>query len=427
MDYFKNDIKNTDRVVIDLYGSLALTGKGHCTDKAVLLGLLGETPEGIDAATVDEKVNQIREAKKITLLGEKEIDFNEEKDLIFHYTEALKEHANGVIFSLYEGEKCLNQRSYFSIGGGFVLDCDEISQQEKHGDLVIAENHMPYPFDTAEELLIHCKKDNISISDVMMANEVFLQSKEEVKKGLLKIWQVMSDSVERGLITEGRLPGRLRVKRRAPLLAKKLTENKTPKEDLNWLNAYAIAVNEENAAGSKIVTAPTNGAAGVIPAVLYYYLKITPNTGEKEIIEFMLTAAAIGILFKKGASISAAEVGCQGEVGVATSMAAAALCALWGGCVLQVENAAEMGMEHNLGLTCDPIEGLVQIPCIERNAMGSAQAVNAAKLSLLGDGEHNVHLDHVIKTMKQTGHDMSYKYKETSLAGLPLAVNLPQC
>ncbi|MCF6777256.1 L-serine ammonia-lyase [Thiotrichales bacterium 19X7-9] len=430
LDSNQKQIDLCDRVVIDLYGSLALTGKGHCTDIAVILGLLGETPEEIDAATVNEKIESVRTEETLKLNTSKAIQFIETRDLIFHFDQALPEHANGVKFSFYQGDKLLSEGTYFSIGGGFVLDENEIKEQAKEGEPVAAENDMPYPFDTARELLAHCDKQQLSIAEVMLENEKQTFSEAEITHKLLEIWYVMADSIERGLVTEGKLPGKLRVTRRAAKLNEKLTQAKTPFTDLNWLNTYAIAVNEENAAGSKVVTAPTNGAAGVIPAVLYYHLKSTDLSEaekEKNIVEYMLTAGAIGILFKKGASISAAEVGCQGEVGVATSMAAAGLCAILGGTSAQIENAAEMGMEHNLGLTCDPIGGLVQIPCIERNAMGASQAVNTAKLSLLETGEHNVHLDDVIKSMKQTGQDMSTKYKETSLAGLAIAVNLSQC
>ncbi|MCF6764673.1 L-serine ammonia-lyase [Thiotrichales bacterium 19S3-7] len=430
LDSYKKQINDCDRVQIDLYGSLALTGKGHCTDTAVILGLLGETPEDIDAATVNDKIERVRQDQCLNLNAEKEIEFIESRDLIFHFDQALVEHANGVKFSLYQGDSLIIEDIYFSIGGGFVLDQREIKQQSKEGEPIIAESNMPYPFDTARELLAHCDKGNLSIAEIMLENEKQTNSEARISEKLLAIWHVMADSIERGLVTEGKLPGRLRVTRRAAKLNQKLRNTNTPKTDLNWLNTYAIAVNEENAAGSKVVTAPTNGAAGVIPAVLYYYLQSTDLNDQQQqqcIIDYLLTAAAIGILFKKGASISAAEVGCQGEVGVATSMAAAGLCAILGGTSAQIENAAEMGMEHNLGLTCDPIGGLVQIPCIERNAMGASQAVNTAKLSLLEAGEHNVHLDDVIKSMKQTGQDMSTKYKETSLAGLAIAVNLSQC
>ncbi|MCF6807598.1 L-serine ammonia-lyase [Thiotrichales bacterium 19S9-12] len=431
LDTYEDKIQLTNRVVIDLYGSLALTGKGHCTDVAVLLGLLGETPEEIDASSVNNKIQQIRDSKKISLLNKKEIDFNEASDLIFHYDQAMPEHANGVKFTSYDSNNKIAEGTYFSIGGGFVLSQEEITQPLIHSESQNKVDHRPYPFENAKELLACAKKNNLSIAQMMMANEKIEFSEDEIRVKLLEIWQVMADSIKRGLTTNGILPGALRVTRRAAKLYQKLTETKTQLTDLNWLNAYAIAVNEENAAGSKVVTAPTNGAAGIIPAVLYYHLASTSFDNDKDkedcIINYLLTAAAIGILFKKGASISAAEVGCQGEVGVATSMAAGGLCAILGGYIEQVENAAEMGMEHNLGLTCDPIGGLVQIPCIERNAMGASQAISAAKLALLETGEHRVHLDDVIKSMKETGLDMSSRYKETSLAGLAISVKLPQC
>ncbi|WP_119329108.1 L-serine ammonia-lyase [Cysteiniphilum halobium] len=417
-------LMETKRFTIELFGSLALTGKGHKTDYACILGAAGFEPYSIDINAAALCYDQILKTKKMKLLGSYEIDFDYANDLVFHYNEALPEHANGMLFTLWnaQGEK-LETLKYFSVGGGFILD-----EHEMHltNDPAPVDAHaVSYPFATAKELLDLCEKHRMSIADLMMANECTLRNKNEVEEGVLAIWQVMDQSIEKSLQTDGELPGGLKVKRRAYKLKKRLEESCLDIKDLNWLNVFAIAVNEENAAGGKVVTAPTNGAAGVIPAVLKHHILSHPSTTKKEIIDYLLTTAAIGILFKKGASISAAEVGCQGEVGVACSMAAAGLCALLGGTVEQVENAAEMGMEHNLGLTCDPIGGLVQIPCIERNAMGAVQAVNGAKLSLLGDGEHHVSLDQVILTMKETGKDMSTKYKETSLGGL--AVNLPAC
>lgn len=417
-------LQEAKRFTIELFGSLALTGKGHKTDYACILGSAGFEPHSIDINAAALCYDQILKTKKMKLLGSYEIDFDYTTDLIFHYNEALPEHANGMLFTLWgaQGEK-LDTLKYFSVGGGFILDEHEM---HLHNDPAPVDAHaVPYPFATAKELLDLCEKYQMSIADLMMANECALRDKNEVEEGVLAIWQVMDESIENGLQTDGELPGGLSVKRRAYKLKTRLEESRLDIKDLNWLNVFAIAVNEENAAGGKVVTAPTNGAAGVIPAVLKHHVLSHPFTTKKEIIDYLLTTAAIGILFKKGASISAAEVGCQGEVGVACSMAAAGLCALLGGNVEQVENAAEMGMEHNLGLTCDPIGGLVQIPCIERNAMGAVQAVNGAKLSLLGDGEHHVSLDQVIQTMKETGKDMSTKYKETSLGGL--AVNLPAC
>ncbi len=417
-------LKNTTRFSIELFGSLALTGKGHKTDYACILGAAGYEPRSIDISKAAAGYEQILKSKKVRLLGQYEIDFDYAEDLIFHYSEALPEHANGILFTLWDknGAK-LSSLKYFSVGGGFILDEHEMRKQNDPAP--VDAHEVPFPFSTAKGLLYLCQTHQMNIADLMMANECSLRSKEEVEKGVLQLWQVMDQSIDKGLMTDGELPGGLKVRRRAYKLKKRLEESRLDIKDLNWLNVFAIAVNEENAAGGKVVTAPTNGAAGVIPAVLKHHILSHPFTTTKEIIDYLLTTAAIGILFKKGASISAAEVGCQGEVGVACSMAAAGLCALLGGSVAQVENAAEMGMEHNLGLTCDPIGGLVQIPCIERNAMGAVQAVNAAKLSLLGDGEHHVSLDQVIQTMKETGKDMSTKYKETSLGGL--AVNLPAC
>ncbi|WP_116963991.1 L-serine ammonia-lyase [Fastidiosibacter lacustris] len=417
-------LEKTTRFCIELFGSLALTGKGHKTDYACVLGAAGFEPHTIDIDKAALHYFEILKNKRIKLLDEKEINFDYEKDFVFHYDQALPEHANGMLFTLFDDKgKVLVTRKYFSVGGGFILDENEMQAQSDPAP--VDAHRVPYPFSTAHQLLELCHKHHMNIAELMMANECSLRPKVEVEEGILKIWQVMDQSIDKGLATDGELPGGLAVKRRAYKLKKRLESGRLDIQDLNWLNVFAIAVNEENAAGGKVVTAPTNGAAGIIPAVLKHHILSYPFTTKKDIIDYLLTTAAVGILFKKGASISAAEVGCQGEVGVACSMAAAGLCALLGGTVLQVENAAEMGMEHNLGLTCDPIGGLVQIPCIERNAMGAVQAVNAAKLSLLGDGEHHVSLDKVIQTMKETGKDMSTKYKETSLGGL--AVNLPAC
>ncbi|WP_119343616.1 L-serine ammonia-lyase [Facilibium subflavum] len=416
-------LEKTTHFKVDLYGSLALTGKGHKTDYAVVLGAAGFQPHSVEISKAQACYEDIIKTKKIKLLGVKTIAFNPDEDVVFHYKKTLPQHANGMKFTLFNGQEILAYVTYFSVGGGFILDEFEIEQQNDPAP--VDGYDVPFGFQSAQTLINICKQHNLSIAQVMMANECAHQDEADVKSGVLNIWQVMNQSIENGLQHKGQLPGGLLVNRRAEKLQKRLLEMNVDISDSNWLNVFAIAVNEENAAGGKVVTAPTNGAAGVIPAVLKHYLKTHPDAGEKEIIDYLLTTAAIGILFKKGASISAAEVGCQGEVGVACSMAAAGICALLGGSVEQVENAAEMGMEHNLGLTCDPIGGLVQIPCIERNAMGAVQAVNSAKLSLLGDGKHHVSLDKVIKTMKETGRDMSAKYKETSLGGL--AVNLPAC
>ena len=421
---YQNLIDQGKRITVELYGSLALTGKGHKTDYASILGVAGFQPHSIDIDKAQQIYQAILIEHKLKLLGHKSIDFNIKQDVVFHYEQTLPEHANGMKLTLYaENGVVLAQRKYFSVGGGFILDEDEM---HKHSNPVPDEGAcVPYDFESAKELLQLCQTHNLSIAELMMANECALRPVEQVKAGVLEIWQVMNESIEKGLLTEGVLPGGLKVSRRAHKLKARLESSRLDVKDLNWLNVFAIAVNEENAAGGKVVTAPTNGAAGVIPAVLKHHLISHPYLGKTDVINYLLTTAAIGVLFKKGASISAAEVGCQGEVGVACSMAAAGLCALIGGDVQQVENAAEMGMEHNLGLTCDPIGGLVQIPCIERNAMGAAQAVNAAKLALFEDGEHHVSLDQVIQAMAQTGKDMSNKYKETSLGGL--AVNLPAC
>lgn len=429
----KTSLDKVNKVIIDLYGSLALTGKGHCTDYAIIMGLEANMPEKIAPAHSQIRFEEIKNTNKLNFAGKFEIDFNYDQDLVFHYSEVLPHHANGLILTaLDKDNNKLFAKSYYSIGGGFVVDEESFTKQETLGT-VTENNHdnsqpKPYPFTTAKALLQHCSGNNLTIAEVMMANELTERTEQGVKSGVLEIWRVMHDCIDRGVSTNGVLPGSLKVKRRAPELYKKLSaakeKNKFIDSDMNWLSLYAIAVNEENAAGGKVVTAPTNGAAGTIPSVLKYYSQ-QPDCTDDKIVEFLLTAAAIGILYKERASISAAEVGCQGEVGVACSMAAGAYAAVHGGTMAQVENAAEIGMEHNLGMTCDPIGGLVQIPCIERNAAGAVQAINAAHLALLGDGEHFVSLDKVIDTMRETGRDMMSKYKETSQGGL--AVNLPEC
>lgn len=426
-------LDKVSKVVVDLYGSLALTGKGHCTDYAIIMGLEANMPEKIDPVQSQLRFEAIKKNNKLNFAGKFEISFNYEQDLVFHYSEVLPHHANGLILTaLDQNNHQLFAKSYYSIGGGFVVDEDSFYNKDTIGTIVENTNKVsaakPYPFVTAKQLLNHCTDNKLTIADVMMANELTDRTKQEVTSGILEIWHVMHDCIQRGVSTDGILPGQLKIKRRAPDLYRKLSiaksKNKFIDSDMNWLSLYAIAVNEENAAGGKVVTAPTNGAAGTIPSVLKYY-SLQPECTDDKIIEFLLTAAAIGILYKERASISAAEVGCQGEVGVACSMAAGAYAAVHGGTVAQVENAAEIGMEHNLGMTCDPIGGLVQIPCIERNAAGAVQAVNAAHLALLGDGQHFVSLDKVIDTMRETGRDMMSKYKETSQGGL--AVNLPEC
>lgn len=422
----KKLLAQTARVKIDLYGSLALTGKGHGTDLAVLLGLEGETPDGIDPNAVEPKMAFIRKNKTLNLNGDKAIPFHEETDLLFHNDKQLPFHPNGMRFSAYDAKgKEISSEVYYSVGGGFIIDHATATKDTTLGEPA---HKLPLRFKTAEELLKHCHAQKLTIEEVMMANELTWRTKEEIYSGLLNIWNVMKACVGRGCKQEGILPGGLNVKRRAAGLLKSLSDpnrKKTPAEIMGWVSLWALAVNEENAAGGRVVTAPTNGAAGVIPAVMHYYEMMVDDANDAGIITFMLTAGAMGILYKEGASISAAEMGCMGEVGVACSMAAAGLAAAIGATNEQIENAAEIGMEHNLGLTCDPIKGLVQIPCIERNTMGAIKAINAAMLAMQGDGTHRVSLDQVIATMRQTGNDMKSIYKETSLGGL--AVNVPEC
>ncbi len=414
------------RIQVELFGSLAYTGKGHGTDNAILLGLEGHAPDTVNPDIIKSRAQEIIHQKKINLSAKHSIPFHIETDLLFNFKDLLPAHTNGMRFTAYDkNNQQISTRIFYSIGGGFILNEEQASQPQTKQN-----NTAPYPFATAKELLAQCEKHKLSIKEIMLANESSLHSKSEIHARLLKIAEVMRGCIDKGLKTPGILPGGLNIKRRAPELFQKLQQKGRPKsheytDSMSWLNLYAIAVNEENAAGSRVVTAPTNGAAGVIPAVLHYYLDFYPQAKPEDAIDFLLTAGAVAILYKKGASISGAEVGCQGEVGVACSMAAGALTAVLGGTVHQAENAAEIGMEHHLGMTCDPIGGLVQIPCIERNAMGAVKAVNAALLALLGDGEHFVSLDKVIATMKQTGKDMVSIYKETSLGGL--AANIPEC
>ena len=415
-------LEATTRILAELYGSLALTGKGHGSDKAVLLGLEGDTPEGVEIAGVDVRLAAIRERGRLTLPVDHEIAFDETRDLKFRRRETLPYHPNGMRFTAFDAEDApLRRREFYSVGGGFVVD--ELAA----GSDVIVEDHtrLPYRFRSGDDLLRMCAESGLSISDVMLANECAWHDEREVRDGLLQIWAVMQECVARGCATEGRLPGGLDVKRRAPEMYRRLEEpsgSEDPLAAMDWVNLWALAVNEENAAGGRVVTAPTNGAAGIVPAVMHYYARFVPRASDEGIVRFLLTAGAIGILYKENASISGAEVGCQGEVGSACSMAAGALAEVRGGSPQQAENAAEIGMEHNLGLTCDPIGGLVQIPCIERNAMGAIKAINAARIALRGDGTHFVSLDKVIRTMRKTGEDMKAKYKETSRGGL--AVNV---
>jgi L-serine dehydratase len=417
----------TARVQVELFGSLALTGRGHGTDKAILMGLEGHWPNNIDPDIIPDALARIRKQKKIRLLGEVEIVFDEKKDLLFNKRQKLPFHSNGMRFSAFNSDgQIIATRDYYSVGGGFVVNQDEAAENR----IVADTTPLPYPFKNGDELLALCEKNSITIAQLMMANEKAWRSEEEIKSSLRQIWQAMQSCVARGIREEGILPGGLKVVRRAPAMHEDLAKRpeaamKDPLTVLDWVNLYALAVNEENAAGGRVVTAPTNGAAGIIPSVLHYFDRFCANASEQGIFDFLLTAAAIGILYKENASISGAEVGCQGEVGVACSMAAGGLTAALGGSLGQVENAAEIGMEHNLGLTCDPIGGLVQIPCIERNAMGAVKAINASRMALRGDGKHRVSLDKVIKTMRDTGRDMAEKYKETSRGGL--AVNVIEC
>ncbi|WKB52712.1 L-serine ammonia-lyase [Eleftheria terrae] len=425
-------LPRTARVVSELYGSLGATGKGHGSDKAVLLGLAGHEPDTVDVDAIPQLLQDIREGRRLRLLGEgPQIAFDERTDLIFFRRQSLPFHANGMRFiAMDEVGTELHARTYYSVGGGFVVS-DEVAADGSRQKVVAPDpTVLPLPFRTGEELLARTREHGCSIAEVMRRNEAHWREPAAVEEGLLKIWRVMQDCVARGCRTEGTLPGGFKVRRRAADLQRQLVSNpeaalKDPLQVLDWVNLYALAVNEENAAGGRVVTAPTNGAAGIVPAVLHYYSRFVPGSNDRGVVDFLLTAAAIGILYKENASISGAEVGCQGEVGVACSMAAGALCAVLGGTPEQVENAAEIGMEHHLGLTCDPVGGLVQIPCIERNAIASVKAINAARMALRGDGTHHVSLDKVIKTMRETGADMKTKYKETARGGL--AVNIVEC
>ncbi len=416
-------LTKTSHLQVNLYGSLALTGKGHATDIASTLGLMSQSPDLVNPDKIPELLKNIKETQKLPLCRKDgvAIRFNPKTDIVFNFSAFLPEHPNGMTISaLNESGEVVLQQTYFSVGGGFVLD------KEQLGTDVQLSVSLPYPFENAKELLEHCQENQRSITQIMLANEKALGTDDILEK-IAQMWQVMSACIERGIATGGVLPGSLKLKRRAYDMHQRLigTSQEEQFDTLDWVNLYAMAVNEENAAGGRVVTAPTNGAAGVIPAVIAWFLKFKSKNDQQGIIEFMTTAAAIGLLYKKNASISAAEVGCQGEIGVACSMAAAGLTAAMGGTPEQVENAAEIGMEHNLGLTCDPINGLVQVPCIERNTMGALKAINASRLAMQSDGIHHVHLDDVIKTMHQTGLDMMSKYKETSQGGL--AINVVAC
>ncbi|MGO1167303.1 MAG: L-serine ammonia-lyase [Janibacter sp.] len=413
------------RVKAELFGSLGATGHGHGSNTAVLLGLSGERPEVCDPRSVSGRLAQIRQSGRLSLLGEHEIDFDDDEDLVLHRRKALPLHPNGMTFTAWgEGDEPVSSHTYYSVGGGFVVG------EDASGSTRIVEDSTPvaHPFTTGDQLLAICAESGLSVSQVMLDNELSWRGEDEVRTELLHIWSVMRECIDNGTRSEGVLPGGLKVRRRAPELHRRLRaegSSEDPLRGMDWLTLYALAVNEENAAGGRVVTAPTNGAAGIIPAVLRYYVDFVPGADEDGICRFLLTAAAIGVIYKENASISGAEVGCQGEVGSACSMAAGAMAAVLGGSAAQVENAAEIGMEHNLGLTCDPVGGLVQIPCIERNAVASVKAITAARTALRGDGSHVVSLDKVVKTMRETGRDMKVKYKETARGGL--AVNVIEC
>ncbi|MFI6232475.1 L-serine ammonia-lyase [Micromonospora sp. NPDC050784] len=420
-------LADTARVQAELFGSLGATGHGHGSGPAVLLGLAGESPETVDTDTVGPRVERIRTERRINILDAHEIDFDPDRDLTLHRRRSLPYHPNGMTFVAYDGAGAeLRSRTYYSVGGGFVVDEAAAGADRIKTDSTVVR----YPFLTGAQLLDVTTRTGLSISEVMLANERSWRSEADIRAGLLEIWRVMRECVQRGCERDGVLPGGLKVRRRAAELRRGLeveAEAGTvdPLHAMDWVTLFALAVNEENAAGGRVVTAPTNGAAGIIPAVLHYYTRFVPGADDEGVVRFLLTAGAIGVLFKENASISGAEVGCQGEVGSACSMAAAGLAEALGGTPEQVENAAEIGMEHNLGLTCDPVGGLVQIPCIERNAVASIKAITAARLALRGDGVHKVSLDKVIKTMRETGADMKVKYKETARGGL--AVNVIEC
>ncbi len=428
-----DQLRFAQQIKVHLYGSLGATGRGHGSDKAVILGLEGDTPEAVDVSLIDTRISNIAESQSLNLGGEYDIQFQPKADLIFEKRSSLPGHPNGMKFiALGENEKPLATSIYYSVGGGFVVDEDESGNAK----LIDDDTQLPLPFVSGEELLAICTERGLRISDVMLENEKVWRDEATIRSELLRIWHAMQDCVKRGCHSDGLMPG-LKVERRAAKIYRQLADNperslRDPLTIMDWVNLYALAVNEENAVGGRVVTAPTNGAAGIMPAVLHYYNRFCSNANDDGIVRFLLTAGAIGILFKRNASISGAEVGCQGEVGSACSMAAGGLTEVLGGNPEQVENAAEIAMEHNLGLTCDPIGGLVQIPCIERNAMASVKAINASRLALRGDGKHFVSLDKVIKTMKDTGRDMQDKYKETSRGGLAtnvieVPVNFIEC
>ncbi len=418
------DLDRVTRVRVELFGSLGATGHGHGSDRAVILGLSGEQPETVDTASIRERSDTVRASGIVRLLGRHDAALSDE-DLVLHRRQSLPFHPNGMRFYAFDGDGDLvSERTFYSVGGGFVVD-----EAAAGADRIKADDTpLRYPFTSGDQLLAACAESGLPISGVMLANELSWRSEAEIRAGLLEIWAVMQQCVQNGYVNEGTLPGGLKVPRRAPELYRRLCGEQfstDPLRVMDWVDLFALAVNEENAAGGRVVTAPTNGAAGVLPAVLHYYTRFVPGASDDGVVRFLLAAGAIGVLYKENASISGAEVGCQGEVGSACSMAAGALCEVMGGTPDQAENAAEIGMEHNLGLTCDPVGGLVQVPCIERNAMAAVKAINAARIALRGDGRHIVSLDKVIKTMRETGADMKVKYKETARGGL--AVNVIEC
>ena len=421
-----NQLSSVHTINVELFGSLGQTGKGHGTGKAVILGLLGELPESIDVDTIDNRLAEIEQSQTLLLNGEKSVRFPNKNAIVFHRRKALPKHANALTFFAHDAQNNLvKSQTYYSIGGGFIIKDEDFDAAKTLA--MTTQATVPYPFKTAAQLCDQCNTNGLRISSLMLKNESVLRPAKEVKSKLFDIWLTMKACIERGIENEGILPGGLKVVRRAPGLYRRLQSERSadPMQTMDWVNLFALAVNEENAAGGRVVTAPTNGAAGIIPAVMAYFDKFIRPLDEETAARFLLTAGAIGILYKENASISGAEVGCQGEVGVACSMAAGALAEIMGATVSAVENAAEIGMEHNLGLTCDPVGGLVQVPCIERNAMGAIKAINASRLAMRGSGDHKVSLDKVIKTMRDTGNDMKTKYKETARGGL--AVNIIEC
>ncbi|WP_060484599.1 L-serine ammonia-lyase [Pseudomonas sp. NBRC 111123] len=415
-------LAQVQRVEVRLYGSLSATGVGHATDRACLLGLMGQWPDRIDPATIEPRIHQLLQEQCLMLDGSHPLPFQYDRDMLL-LDESLPYHPNAMTLEAVGGQGSLLQQTYYSIGGGFIVEQGEIDAPQAEANAV----NLPYEFSSGAELLALCKANNLSVGQLMLANECAWRPEAQVREGLLKIWAAMRDCVDNGLRNEGILPGGLNVKRRAARLHRALQEAGQPNvigstlSAMEWVNLFALAVNEENAAGGRMVTAPTNGAAGIIPAVLHYYMKFNPSACDDDVVAFLLAAAAVGILCKKNASISGAEVGCQGEVGSACSMAAAGLAEVLGATPAQLENAAEIALEHNLGLTCDPVGGLVQVPCIERNAIAAVKAINAVQMALRGDGEHFISLDRVIRTMRDTGADMHANYKETSRGGLAVA------